>query len=284
MIDGDVLNRLDRLARLYDEGAIDAQEFEFQKARLLERAVGPQGDPLSLGASRSAGANRGQGHKIALGIGLGLLIILTLAILSVGPTSSDDFGLPVLFGLWLVPHSTWLLATKKVPPTFPALALGGVMLSFVILWAASSQGDVADTSNTASSSGAASEENSGVSAPKIGDDAQSDSAARPATAELSCRIQASEAPLIACLGQSEFAAGGSLKIRAGGDVREYSEADIVQEFSSGRAKVRITPDFEIIAQPNSTEGVALRLEVRSASGQLLYSDEAGPLGVVNYSN
>lgn len=120
------IDDLERLAALHSQGALSDFEFEHQKRELMH------GEPRNDGSSGFGG------HAAACVIGSIVLTFLCGSIAEQTFISSDDvdflLGLCVLFSVWLVPHTVWLLMQRGSFPSTKLLPL--VALLFVgISWA-----------------------------------------------------------------------------------------------------------------------------------------------------
>lgn len=104
----------------------------------------------------------------------------------------------------------------------------------------------------------------------------------PLSAVFSCHSGDAEFPTSACLVgyRSTGDVGGSLRIENDGDVRVYSESDILDDLAASRADITLHEPFSIRVQAGGDPNLVLHLEVLE-SGDTVYQDEASQFGIMS---
>lgn len=95
---------------------------------------------------------------------------------------------------------------------------------------------------------------------------------------LSCRGYDQQMPVVYCLGAVNHAVAGDFKIRSGGQVRAYTDADFWSGFNLKEVRLPLAEPFEVQAQVNGGD-YSLRLEIRDKM-RTLFSDEETSFGVI----
>ena len=114
---------LDALQRLFDlktNGVITEAEYERKKIEMLSA------DASARDTSPSA-PNPRLGHGVSLLVGA-VILFLIVAVADPGdhPTKAaqaEALGILMMFGVWLVPHSIWLLTKRGANVVLPIIAL-----------------------------------------------------------------------------------------------------------------------------------------------------------------
>lgn len=104
------------------------------------------------------------------------------------------------------------------------------------------------------------------------------------TAVLTCRISGVQMQVSTCIVGSSDQVSGSLKIQNGRSVKQYSDVEVLQEFSSSMARIPLESTFDVTAQVNSIDGAVMRLEIQDAAGHAVYANEAAAMNVLNASS
>lgn len=115
-------------------------------------------------------------------------------------------------------------------------------------------------------------------------EAQSAPPARPVkrSAQFSCRMMGNQIQVSMCfVGGDSQGAAGSLAIRNGGSIRQYTTYDIMAEFSApnGLVNIALADDFAIAAQANGADYSVLHIDIIE-NGQIVASREASRYGVI----
>jgi hypothetical protein len=88
-------------------------------------------------------------------------------------------------------------------------------------------------------------------------------------------------PVSACIvANSHDGAPGSLKIKSGSKVTQFSEGETVMTFGRPEVGIPLEAPFEINAQTNSDADFVLHVEIRNGS-KVVSQDEASGFGLIN---
>ncbi|MCB8882322.1 SHOCT domain-containing protein [Acidisoma cellulosilytica] len=114
------LDALQRLHNLKSRGVLTEYEYERKKIEILSQETSSRG--LS---AQTPNPRLGQG--VSLLIGAVILFLISVGLLSPDHVSQDDLqtalGMIILFCLWLIPHSIWLLSRAGANVILPIIAL-----------------------------------------------------------------------------------------------------------------------------------------------------------------
>lgn len=99
-------------------------------------------------------------------------------------------------------------------------------------------------------------------------------------ATLSCTNNGNAIGVAFCIAASRDNISGSLKIRSGDSVTQYSELDLYNRFREPTVKVPLDLPFEITAQSSSDENFVLRIVIEDG-GETVFRDETSRLGVIS---
>jgi hypothetical protein len=123
---------LDTLQHLFDlksKGIVTEAEYELKKFEILGSASLARDPPASVAAP-----DRMLAHGVPLLVGASLLFIIICGLLpdehwsSIGD-QQGALGVILLFGLWLIPHSIWLITKRGANIVLPIIALAVTGLS-----------------------------------------------------------------------------------------------------------------------------------------------------------
>lgn len=103
------------------------------------------------------------------------------------------------------------------------------------------------------------------------------------TAVLSCTVNGTPLGVAACFTGDSTSPDGSLKITNGGEVKQYSLADIYSEMNQPYVRLELSEPFSIQAQSNGDSGYVLRVELRNGN-EVVLQDEVASFGVISMSN
>jgi hypothetical protein len=109
-------------------------------------------------------------------------------------------------------------------------------------------------------------------------------AAQAYAAVLTCRISGVQMQVSTCIVGSNDDVSGSLKIENGRSVKQYSDVEVLQEFSGSVARIPLESTFDVMVQVNSIDGAVMRLEIHDAAGRTVYANEAPAMNILNASS
>jgi hypothetical protein len=120
---GSNLDALERLFELKSKSIITEEEFERKKSELLRAGLQTSYDSVAT----TVVLDRMLGHGVPLVVGGVILLLITIGLLSDDKSAEEDLktalGTIFVFGLWLIPHSIWLITKRGANIILPIVAL-----------------------------------------------------------------------------------------------------------------------------------------------------------------
>ena len=125
------LEALQRLYELKSKGVLTEAEYDRKKAEILNAPATPTEMPAAA-VVRSPML----GHGVSLLVGGVVLLLIVCGVLSADQPSQGDLqealGCIIIFGIWLIPHSIWLMTKSGANLVLPTITLALIGLSALV--------------------------------------------------------------------------------------------------------------------------------------------------------